>query len=288
MSKKRVLIIGATGMLGHVVYFYLKPTNKYYLSNSVYRNKLTEDSIFCDVKNQNEIGNLFKEVNPDIVVNCVGALVQASRKDPTNAIYLNALLPHILKDMANEYNAKLIHISTDCVFSGKSGSYAEDDFRDADDIYGRSKALGEISDYPHCTLRTSIIGPELKKNGQGLMHWFSTQVESVNGFTSAIWSGVTTLELAKVIEKVIDENLTEGLYHVTNGIPISKYDLLHLLREESFSKVNHIVPYDRKKVDKSLQRSRKYNFEIPDYVEMVKDLRAFIKSKDDLYPDYLS
>ena len=161
----------------------------------------------------------------------------------------------------------MIHVSTDCVFSGKKGAYSEDDMRDADDIYGMSKALGEIFDAPHCTLRTSIIGPELK-DGTGLFHWFMKQTKEVRGFTKAFWGGVTTLELAKSINKAIQNNL-EGLYHVTNGKKISKYDLLYLFNKHRNIPLS-IVPYDGYEVDKSLVKSKKFDFEIPDFDVMIE------------------
>ena len=266
MEKKRVLIIGATGMLGHMVYRYLETLNKYELFNSVYRKPLNEKSFICNVKDQGAVENLFQSAKPDIVINCVGALVQESTENPSSAIYLNALFPNILKDFCNKYNAKLIHVSTDCVFSGKKGNYEEEDFRDADDVYGRSKALGEITEYPHCTLRTSIIGPELK-DGTGLYNWFMKQKGEVKGYTNAYWGGVTTYELAKAIDKAISNDL-KGLYHVTNGEKISKYELLKLFNELRNEKAI-IVPYESYVVDKSLKKSKRFNFEISDYRTMI-------------------
>ena len=135
-----------------------------------------------------------------------------------------------MKRLADVVGAKLIHISTDCVFSGRQGMYADNDFRDADDIYGRSKALGEIFSDKDLTIRTSIIGPELKRYGEGLFHWFMSQRERVNGYTKVFWSGVTTLELAKAIEYSLDNDVT-GLFQLSNGVRISKYDLLVLFNE---------------------------------------------------------
>lgn len=273
-------------MLGHVVYYYLKETEKYDVLNTVYRNKLTPDSIICDVRDQDHLKTVLHDLDPDVIINCVGALIQESKTNPANAIYLNAMLPHILKELADEINAKLIHVSTDCVFSGKKGNYAEDDFRDADDVYGRSKALGEIFDAPHCTLRTSIIGPELKNEGQGLLHWFSKQKESINGFSSAMWSGVTTLELAKVVDSILRENLPGGIYQITNGIPISKHELLIMLRDLHFCNNINIIQDDTKKVDKSLTPSLKYNFQVPTYSEMIIELKKFMLDHGGLYSNY--
>jgi dTDP-4-dehydrorhamnose reductase len=271
MVKKKVLIIGATGMLGHVVYNYLEQLDKYSLFNSVYRTKLTDDSIICNVKDENALKQLFLKTKPDVVLNCVGALIKESREDPTSAIYLNGLFPNILKKYSDEHNAKLIHISTDCVFSGSKGSYLEDDFRDADDLYGRSKAIGEIFDAPHCTLRTSIIGPELKENGTGLFHWFMQQTGEIKGYTKVYWNGVTTLELAKAIEKAIANDL-KGLLHVTNGKKISKFDLLNLLNQFK-TKQLQIIPFDDYESDKSLKSSDKFDFEVPEFEKMIAEIQ---------------
>jgi dTDP-4-dehydrorhamnose reductase len=273
MQKKRVLILGATGMLGHMLYKYLESVGVYELFNSVYRTPLNENSIFCNVKDQFALDSLFKKTNPDIVINCIGSLVHESKEYPTNAIYLNALLPHILKDLCNLHQAKLIHISTDCVFSGKKGSYKEDDFRDADDVYGRTKALGEILDLKHCTLRTSIIGPELK-DGTGLFHWFMKQEGKVKGFENVFWSGVTTLELAKCINIVITNSLF-GLYHVSNGKKISKYNLLTLIKATFGLKNIELVRNSDYFIDKSLDLSEKYNFQINSYEEMISQLKKY-------------
>ena len=270
MEKKKILIIGATGMLGHMVHNYLDSLRNYELFNAVYRTPLNSKSIVCNVKDQKALADLFENTKPNVVINCVGALVQESKEQPVSAIYLNALLPHLLKDLCNTRNAKLIHASTDCVFSGNKGAYSEDAFRDADDIYGRSKALGEIFDAPHCTLRTSIIGPELK-DGTGLLHWFMKQQDSVNGYTNAYWSGVTTLELAKAIPKVIENNLV-GIHHVTNGAKISKFDLLILLNQLK-EKPTNIIPYDGYSADKSLKKSNKFDFEVKDYKSMIAELK---------------
>lgn len=286
MEKKKVLVIGATGMLGHMVYHYLMETGKYTMANAVFRNKLADDSLICDVREQAELSALFYQTEPDVVINCVGALVQQSKDDSEAAIYLNALLPHKLKNLCDRHQAKLIHVSTDCVFSGKKGHYAEDDFRDADDVYGRSKALGEILNDPvHVTLRTSIIGPELKDNGVGLLHWFLSQKGIVKGYTKAYWSGVTTLKLAEIMSEVIENDLN-GMMQVTNGIPIAKFDLLNLFRGHFRNAVENIVPFEGYEVDKSLQPSPNLPTGISSYDAMLNDLSSWMKNHPELYAQY--
>ena len=225
MKKKNILLLGSTGMAGHVVYYYLNRSNNYNIVNVSYRNKLVDDTIILDVKNLAALEALLLSVKPDYIINCIGVLIHGSI-NKENAIFINAYLPHFLKKTADKVHAHLIHISTDCVFSGKDGCYEENSFKDADYVYGRSKSLGEIDDPPHITLRTSLIGTELKLKGEGLFHWFMNQSGEVNGYTNSFWSGITTLELAKAIEFHMSSNKTSGIVHLTNGEKISKYELL--------------------------------------------------------------
>lgn len=282
MEKKKVLLFGATGMAGHVTYYYLKNTGKYELTNVVYRTKLTDDSIVVDVTNKEAVSEVVRKTNPDLIINCIGILIKGSKEHPDNAIFINAYFPHLLKKLSDEIGAKLIHISTDCVFSGKKGNYTEEDFRDADDVYGRSKALGEIINEKDLTIRTSIIGPELKKNGEGLFHWFMQQTGEVNGFKTAIWGGVTTLELAKSIDAAIEKNLT-GLVQLSNGIGISKYDLLHLFKEIWNKKDIEILPYNGNGVDKSIAKSKRFDYEVPEYKEMLIEQYQWMETYYGLY-----
>lgn len=284
MKKKRVLIIGATGMLGHMVYSHFESLGTYDLYNTVYRTALNINSILCDVKDQQAVISLLNQIQPNVIVNCVGALVRESKKQPSSAVYLNALFPHLLTDWCDKNTSKLIHISTDCVFSGKKGDYAEDDFRDADDIYGRSKALGEIFHAPHCTLRTSIIGPELKNDGTGLLHWFLNEKNTVSGYNNVFWGGVTTLELSKKIGMVIDKDLV-GMYHITNGDKVSKYDLL-LLIDEIFGMRKQIIKNSNIKSDKSLKSKDQAIFKVQDHRNMIKELSIFMKQNELLYKHY--
>lgn len=285
MTKIKILLLGATGMAGHVAYHYLKETNKYEILDVVFRNKLTADSIVLDVTDKHATEELIKTVKPDIIVNCIGILIKGSRQHPDNAIYINAYFPHLLERLSSEIDAKLIHISTDCVFSGKKGNYTEYDFKDADDVYGRSKALGEVENDRDLTIRTSIIGPELKQSGEGLFHWFMHQEGKVNGFTDAIWGGVTTLELAKAIDKAIDNNLT-GLVHLSNGTGINKYDLLNLFKSIWIRNNIDINPFEGHAVDKSLQSSTKFNMNVPSYSAMLDELKNWMDNHKSIYNQY--
>lgn len=285
IRMRKVLLFGATGMAGHVVYHYLHNTGRYEIVNVVYRTPLTADSVVLDVRDTNAVAETVAKVKPDIIINCIGVLVKGSKEHPDNAILLNAYFPHFLKKEADKIGAKLIHISTDCVFSGKKGRYTEDDFRDADDVYGRSKALGEIINDKDLTLRTSIIGPELKKNGEGLFHWFMTQHGTVNGFKTAIWGGVTTLELAKAIDVAIEEGKT-GLIQLSNGVGISKYDLLCLFKEIWQKQDVNILPVDANGVDKSIAKSGRFDYEVPAYRKMLEDLWGWMQVYHESYTQY--
>ena len=283
---KKVLLFGATGMAGHVVYYYLQSTGKYNITNVVFRIPLTADSIIVDVTDRNAVTKVIADVNPEIIINCVGVLVEGAKRYPDNAILINAYFPHLLKKLSDEIGAKLIHISTDCVFSGKKGNYTEEDIPDAQDVYGRSKALGEIINDKDLTIRTSIIGPELKKNGEGLFHWFMMQQGSVNGFKTAIWGGVTTLELAKAICVAIDSEIS-GLIHLTNGVGISTLELLNLFKEIWHKQDIDILPYNANDVDKSIAKSNKFNYVVSDYKSMLVELYDWMSTHEEIYGIYV-
>lgn len=275
--KKKILVLGSTGMLGHQVVNYFLKLDEYDVSDISFRFKLRDKTVILDVTDKSSFEKFVNELNPDFIVNCVGVLIHGSL-NIENAIYLNSYLPHQLKKISANINAKLIHISTDCVFSGNKGHYIESDYRDGKGIYSQTKILGEIEDDSNLTLRTSIIGPELKDSGEGLFHWFMGQSGDIPGFTKSIWSGVTTLELAKTIKLTIDAEIT-GLYHVTNNLSINKYNLLKLFQKYTAKDIR-INPVDEG-VDKSFVDTRMLiDFDIPTYENMVKEMIVNIKSSN--------
>jgi len=286
--KLRVLVLGSTGLIGHQVFKHLDVLGNYDMYNISYRKKLNKGSILCDVRNEEKVISLIKSINPNIIINCIGILIKGANTNPQNAIYLNSYFPHLLMNLSDSINAKLIHISTDCVFSGeKEMPYIEKDFKDGKDTYAKSKGLGEIINEKHLTLRTSVIGPELKTNGEELFHWFMSQSGEVKGYTKSIWSGVTTLVLAKVVEWAI-ENKTTGLYHVTNNKSIDKFTLLNMIKK--YTKKDILIhPFDQKTCNKSFIDTRKeLNFVIPTYDEMIHEMiNAILKDKIS-YRQYLS
>lgn len=274
----RVLVLGASGMAGHMIAHEFQQDPNYDVLGTCFSQSARCSWPSLDVRDHGALRGFLRESRPDVVINCVGALISESRNNPANAIRLNSVLPHDLSTIARELSFKLVHISTDCVFSGRDGSYDEDSFRDADDIYGRSKALGELTIPPDLTLRTSIIGPEIKVDGSGLLTWFQRQQGCVRGFTRAIWSGVTTLELARCIRAALDADLS-GLFHVTNGEPVTKFELLKLFQSSLPSAVTEVVEDDSLVVDKSLKRSSRFDFSVASYRDMITQMAMHPLSK---------
>ena len=284
--KKKVLVLGSTGLIGHQVHNYLKNSGDYDLVNIAFRNKLQKDTILADARNETEFVGCIEKIRPEYIINCIGVLISHSRNFPEDAIFLNAYLPHMIEQLANSLNAKLIHMSTDCVFSGsKKKPYIESDEKDGLDNYSKTKNEGEIINNKHLTIRTSVVGPELKPNGNELFNWFMNQDQNISGYTRAIWSGVTTLELAKAVKWSIENDIT-GLYHLTNNQSISKNNLLNLFKKYTQKEIN-INPISGPKVDKSFVDTRKLiNYKIPSYEQMIIDMIEFISNNSSFYPHY--
>ena len=282
----KVLILGSSGLIGHQVYNYFEVNSDFVLSNISYKRKLNEKTLLLDARNEESFFNQIRKIQPNYIVNCIGILISESKKDPGKAAFLNSYLPHRLVYLANEINSKLIHMSTDCVFSGnKKLPYLEYDEIDGKDIYAKTKGLGEVINENHLTIRTSVVGPEITNGGEELFNWFMNQSGVIEGFTKAIWSGVTTIELAKAIKWFI-ENQTTGLYHLTNGKSISKYDLLHLF-EKYTNKNIEISKIDGIDSDKSFIDTRKeINYLLPTYNQMISDMVTLIKNNRSLYGHY--
>ena len=284
--NKKVLILGSCGLIGHQVYNYLQDNSDFVLSNISYKRKLNNETILLDARNEESFFDQIRLIQPNYIVNCIGVLINRAERDPESAIFLNAHLPHRLEKLANKINAKLIHMSTDCVFSGnKQSPYLETDERDGEDTYAKTKALGEVISDNHLTIRTSVVGPEIINGSEELFHWFMNQSGIIEGFTKAIWSGVTTIELAKAIKWFIENNTT-GLYHLTNGIPIKKYNLLHLLKKYTNKNIE-IAKVDGIFTNKSFVDTRQeINYQLPTYDEMIREMVSLIKNNRILYSHY--
>ncbi|EFG1229161.1 SDR family oxidoreductase [Escherichia albertii] len=256
----KILVIGATGMLGGSLlrYFADKTEHDVYgtVRDSNAESRLVSKAnanIICgiDVHNVNKIRSIIEEVRPDYVINCVGVVKQLKEsKYPIHSITINSLLPHRLAEICSHNNSKLIHFSTDCVFSGNRGNYSVNDVPDAFDLYGRSKLLGEVSYAPHLTLRTSIIGHE-QGSQHSLIDWFLNQSGEVKGFTKAVFSGVPTVYMAELLNNYVFTNPDiTGLYQVSVE-PIDKYSLLSLVKD-IYGKDIDINADDSLVIDRSL------------------------------------
>jgi len=281
---KKVIVLGCLGMAGHVMITYLREIKKYQVFGVARSAGEGVDEVI-DVTDFKALKSYLKENNPDYVINCVGALVSSSNENISLAILLNSYLPQFLAEVGLMVDYKLIHMSTDCVFSGKVGGYTEDSFRDGDTNYARTKALGEVNNERDLTIRTSIVGPEIKTNGTGLFDFFLKQRDCVQGYTKSLWSGITTLQLAKSIVPLIEHDV-RGVYHLTNAETISKYALFELFKTHTQKNIK-IDAVDGYMVNKSLQDTRKLlSDKIPSYDVMIEEMVNFMKQHPLLYSHY--
>lgn len=289
MGRKRILIFGATGMLGHVLlrhFSRMESCDVYATSRDTHRiprlfsknlaEKFLQEDI--DANDFDAIDRALVMVKPQVVINCIGIIKQKPMaQDPHAMITINALLPHRLSIACHNANARMIHISTDCVFDGLKGMYTEKDRPAPEDLYGRTKLLGEV-EYPGTiTLRTSIIGHELDSK-YGLIEWFLGESEKVRGYTNAVYSGFPSIELARIIFDYIlpDVDLT-GIYHVSSD-PVTKYELLHLVAGR-YDKRIHIEPWEDFVLNRSLVSDRfrsKTGYKPPEWPDLI----------DAMYSDY--
>lgn len=286
-----VLILGGSGMLGHKLwlnfrdrfnaYVTLRQPLSEYAHLNLFDPKKSFDNV--DVKSNENLLRVLEKIKPNVIINCIGIVKQVpAAKDPILSIKINSLLPHELEKMAKIYGAKLIHISTDCIFEGGKGNYTEEEPSRADDLYGLTKLLGEVSSPPTLTLRTSIVGRELARH-LGLLEWFLSRKrgQKVSGYTKAIFSGFTTQVLAQTLAWIITSHrdLT-GIYHLSS-FPISKYELLKKL-QKVFNLDIEIVPFDDFHCDRSLNGSH-FNsatgFTPPNWDAMIQGL----KKEDSFY-----
>ncbi len=281
----RILVLGASGMLGNAMIRVMLEKHEAWGTVRNEANKSFFDAAIAkrikitgDIENPDTLTGILADVRPEVVINCIGLIKQ--RKDADDlalALPINAELPHRLEKLCAGLSARLIHISTDCVFSGKKGNYRESDTPDAEDAYGRSKLLGEVIDAPHAvTLRTSIIGHEIG-SARGLVEWFLAQKNRVKGYKRAIFSGLPTVELAQVIrDNVLTNAALSGLYHVASA-PISKFDLLTLVKAV-YEKDIEIDADGSVAIDRSLNAEKfrtATGYVAAGWPELVKRMRAF-------------
>jgi dTDP-4-dehydrorhamnose reductase len=283
-NKVKFLVLGATGMAGHTISLYLHERNHEVTTFSRTSFPYCEN-INGDIMDHSLLKSIVSK-NFDVIINCIGVLNKTCDKEPSRAVYLNSYLPHLLVDLLKNTDTRLIHMSTDCVFSGKSAPYSEKSYRDGETFYDRTKAMGEIDDNRNLTFRNSIIGPDLKKDGIGLFNWFMKQKGTINGYAGAIWTGVTTLTLAKAMESASIEGIT-GIYHLVNNTSISKLNLIRLFNNQFKGNEINILPYYSVNVDKTLINNRKdFSFDIPSYEQMIYEMKEWIYTHTSLYPHY--
>jgi len=287
---KKILVIGIKGMAGHMIFNYFNE-NRQFDVYGIARNIDNGEKIFnIDVSDTKALSSIIIDNQFDYVVNCIGILNKVAEDNPAKAIWFNSYFPHYLEEITRNTKIKVIHISTDCVFSGKRGNYTEQDFKDGLGFYAQSKALGELNNSKDVTIRTSIIGPELNHNGIGLFHWFMMRLDGsqIKGFTEAYWSGVTTLELAKVVSEIIKQNIT-GLIQIAPKSKIDKFSLISLFNTIYKNNIILIEKNGDYKVDKSLVSIRKdFDYEVPDYKNMLEDQKKWISKHSAIYSQYLN
>lgn len=282
----KILILGASGMLGNAVLRVLSENTAHDVCGTVrssgsaallpapLQSRLITG---VDVENLDQVARTLDQVRPDVVINCIGLIKQnAEADDPLSALPINAMLPHRLSRLASLIGARMIHFSTDCVFAGTKGGYTEDDQSDAYDLYGRSKYLGELHQPHTITVRTSIIGHELA-GARSLIGWFLGQTGSVKGFTRAIFSGLPTVEIAKIVrDRILPNKTISGVWHVSAD-PIAKFDLLKLVAE-IYGKQIEVIADESLVIDRSLDSARfrlETGYVPPSWPELIQMMREY-------------
>lgn len=283
-----LLILGSNGMAGHVITDYFEnKNNEYQVDNISHSRKINERSHQLDLTNIESFDEFLVGKEYDYIINCVGVLNHNAENDKEKAILLNSYLPRFLERRFKDSSTKIIHLSTDCVFSGAKGGYTEKSFRDGDSFYDRTKILGELDNDKDLTIRTSIIGPDINKDGIGLFNWFMQSKGEISGYSRAYWSGITTIELAQAIEEIVSSQNISGLYHLVASQKINKYELLSLIKEV-FKRDDIIInPNADILVDKSLINTRKdFEYKVKSYPVMIQEMREWILNHKERYNHY--
>lgn len=282
----KFLILGCNGMAGHMISLYLKEQG-YDVEGFARRESRLIKTTVGDVRDMVLLRDTIMNGNYSAVVNCVGVLNKYAENDHEAAVFLNSYLPHFLAEITESIETQIIHISTDCVFSGSRGNYTETDFPDGELFYDRSKALGELVNKKDVTFRMSIVGPDMNENGIGLINWFMQQEGRVRGYKNALWTGQTTLQLAKTIENAVIQGV-HGLYNMVPEKSISKYDMLLLFNKYLRPEPLDVLPEENFKIDKSLKRTNfeLFSYKIPDYEMQIIELGEWMRKHKKLYPHY--
>ena len=280
----KILVINSGGMVGHVVALYLKEQGH----DVVGYNETPTDivtAIVGSLYDTEKLSKIIKNGEYNAVINCSAVINQDAENDKAAASYINVYLPHFLAKITAETDTVLVHRSTDCIYSGNRGNYTTEDPPDATSFYAKTKAVGEVINEKDITIRTSLIGPDYKKSGSGLFNWFVNQQGETSGFANAIWTGLTTIEFAREIETLLNQQ-AHGLFQLVPDYALSKYYLLRLF-EKYFPGERIIKRVENKRVDKSLVQSLNgYKLHIPDYEPMIKEMAAWISNHKELYTNY--
>lgn len=277
-------------MAGHTISLYLQEQGHDVLGFDRVKSNLLNKSIAGDAFDTKSLEDIIQNGKFDTIINCIGILNQFAEQNHALAAFLNSYFPHFLAKITEDTDTQVIHMSTDCVFSGKKGCYTEKDFRDGETFYDRTKALGELDDDKNITLRNSIVGPDISPKGIGLLNWFmnstSNSAGPLNGYTKTMWTGQTTLQLAKTMEVAAKEK-AHGLYNTVPDCSISKCDLIGLFNKYLRGGKVQINPVDGVIADKSLKRTNfDFSYLIPDYEVMVAELAEWVFKHKSLYPHY--
>lgn len=282
----KILVLGCNGMAGHLISLYFKEQGHEVIGFARSASKLIDTTIIGDASDIAFLNRIICEGSYDAIINCIGLLNQFADNNKAMAILLNGYLPNYLVEITKKTKTRIIQMSTDCVFAGNDGPYFEDSCPNGMSFYDRSKAIGEINNEKDLTFRNSIVGPDIKKSGIGLFNWFMNQHGPIEGFTGAIWTGVTTYTLAKAMEAALMEGLT-GLYNLVNNESINKFDLCSLFNKHFRANEVEINPNNRLQLDKSLRRKRKdFSFVVPAYEQQIIELRKWVDAHRALYPHY--
>lgn len=281
----KFLVLDASGMKGHVVALCLRD-NGHKVDAYAEERVLDFDTVIGTYQNTQLLQKSILEGDYDAVINLYGVVNQFADEDKAKAVYINSYLPHLLVNITENRKTKVIQISTDCIYSGLTGSYTEEDIADGTSFYARSKAIGEIKDNKNITLRNSIIGPDMNSKGIGLLNWFMQQNGTVKGFSKANWSGITSIQLAKIIEAAVSQNV-HGIFNMCHKKAIDKCNLLLLFNKYFMKDSLNVICDDKFETNKSLLRT---NFEldyiVPDYNTMVKEMADWVSLHKELYPHY--
>ncbi|WP_339308836.1 SDR family oxidoreductase [Paenibacillus sp. FSL E2-0274] len=275
----KLLILGGNGMAGHMLADYFRRQGKHHVFHTT-RDKSDLGGLYVDANDIAGVEKLVDIVSPHCIINAMGVLNQFAERDKIGAYHVNGFLPHHLWRKAEDVQARLIHISTDCVFEGTRGGYTEEDAPDGTSVYAISKSLGEVQKPGHLTIRTSIIGPEIRSGGIGLMDWFLAQSGKVSGYRRVMWNGVTTLQLAKAVDVMLDSPVS-GLIHLAHPEPVSKYELLQHIQAVFHKENVEIIPEDEHIQDRTLVNTRAdVLLPLPSYPLMLQELADWMKQSE--------